>query len=71
MKVKQKYNNISESFLYELSLSKVRGKVHYYAFWCSIKEENVANLNFEETLYLSKIEDAQSKAFKSPNFKRK
>jgi hypothetical protein len=71
MKVKQKYTNISESFLYELALSQIRGKKHYYAFWLSIKEESVNNLNFEETLYLSKLEDAQNQAFKRPNLKRK
>ena len=71
MLVKQKYTSISESFLYELSLSNMHGKKHYYKFWMSIKETPVKQLKFADFMYLSKIEDCQAKAFKKPTFKRR
>lgn len=68
--VKQKYNCISKTFLHELSLTNQHGKKHYYKFWLSVKDKPVIELDFKETVYISKIEDCQNRAFKRPTYKR-
>ena len=70
MLVKQKYSSISETFLHELSLTNQHGKKHYYKFWLSVKDKPVTELDFKDTMYLAKIEDCQSRAFKRPTFRR-
>ena len=69
MLVKEKYSGVSESYLFELQETKSMGRKHYYAFWCSVKNIDVKFLKFEDLMYLSKIEDAQAKAFKRPTYK--
>jgi hypothetical protein len=74
MKVKQKYSFLSEQMMYEWSqLEPTRynmGKRMYYAYWQSIKDLNVSELEFDDYVRIGKIEDMHMSQCKRPKFKR-
>lgn len=64
MRVKDKYCSVSESFLYELSMSAMKFYKHYYAYWMSVKNLLVSELTFEDTVKLDKIEQLHKRMLK-------
>lgn len=57
MTVKQKYSHISETLLYELSLTEQRGLKHHYAYWISVKDRPTSELKLSDLLRIDKISE--------------
>lgn len=75
MKVKEHWSRLSEQIMYEWSLSKPtaynRAKTSAYAYWQSVKDLDMTQLRFEDTLRLCKIEENQMIECKRPAFRRR
>jgi hypothetical protein len=55
MKVKEYYSSVSEQVLYEIALNPVDRCKHYYAFWVSVKEQDIKFLTMDEHVRIDKI----------------
>lgn len=73
MKVKDRYNHLSEQLMYEWSLETPtvfnRNKIMSFAYFQSVKELEVDVLLLADILRLSKIEETQMKELKPKRFR--